>query len=93
MFQGETELMSYEDVATTVFTPLEYGCIGLAEEKAIEKFGKDNVRVFTTSFKPLVWNFNAKRDPKASFGKLVVHIPTDKVVGLHYIGPDAAEVT
>lgn len=37
LYQGETELMSYEDVATTVFTPLEYGTIGLSEEKAIEK--------------------------------------------------------
>jgi len=29
--------MSYEFVATTVFTPLEYGCIGHSEEDALEK--------------------------------------------------------
>ena len=32
--------MNYEDVATTVFTPLEYGCIGLSEEAAIKKYIK-----------------------------------------------------
>jgi len=27
--------MTYEDVATTVFTPLEYGSVGLSEENAL----------------------------------------------------------
>ena len=30
--------MSYENVATTVFTPLEYGCVGLSEDQSIEKY-------------------------------------------------------
>jgi thioredoxin reductase (NADPH) len=38
LYQNESELMSYEDIATTVFTPLEYGAIGLSEEKAYEKY-------------------------------------------------------
>jgi pyruvate/2-oxoglutarate dehydrogenase complex dihydrolipoamide dehydrogenase (E3) component len=36
-------LMSYENVATTVFTPLEYGCVGLSEEDAVKKYGKEDV--------------------------------------------------
>ena len=32
-------------VATTVFTPLEYGAIGYAEEDAIKEFGEDNIEV------------------------------------------------
>merc|ERR1719436_1766054 len=35
--------MDYDKVATTVFTPLEYGCIGYSEEDAKEEFGDDNV--------------------------------------------------
>jgi thioredoxin reductase (NADPH) len=35
----------YENVPTTVFTPLEYGCCGLSEEKAMEKFGEENIEV------------------------------------------------
>lgn len=34
LFAGATELMDYEFVATTVFTPIEYGCIGYSEEDA-----------------------------------------------------------
>lgn len=35
----------YINVATTVFTPLEYGCIGYSEEDAITKFGQENIEV------------------------------------------------
>ncbi len=35
----------YVNVPTTVFTPLEYGAIGLAEEDAAEIFGEDNLEV------------------------------------------------
>ena len=37
-------------VATTVFTPLEYGAIGYAEEDAIEKYGEDNIEVICFKF-------------------------------------------
>ena len=32
-------------VATTVFTPLEFGTVGFSEEKAIEAYGEDNIEV------------------------------------------------
>jgi len=32
--------MDYTNVATTVYTPLEYGAIGLAEEDAIKLYGE-----------------------------------------------------
>lgn len=45
--------MNYGLVATTVFTPLEYGCIGLCEEDAIKKYGEENIEIYHTYFKPL----------------------------------------
>jgi len=38
LFNGGTELMDYTNIATTVFTALEYGACGLSEEDAIAKF-------------------------------------------------------
>lgn len=32
--------MNYNLIATTVFTPLEYGCIGYSEEDAYKTFGE-----------------------------------------------------
>jgi len=52
--------MDYRDVATTIFTPLEYSCIGLSEERAIEIYGKDNLKIFENVFKPVTWNISAR---------------------------------
>ncbi|XP_040272261.1 thioredoxin reductase 2, mitochondrial isoform X2 [Bufo bufo] len=43
LFRHSSELMDYDSVPTTVFTPLEYGCVGLSEEKAIEIHGEDAI--------------------------------------------------
>lgn len=48
LFAGATTLMDYVNVPTTVFTPLEYGCCGYAEDEAKEKFGADNISTYHT---------------------------------------------
>ena len=50
-----TDLMDYESIPTTVFTPLEYGTVGLTEVEAKERFGEDNVATYHTKFQPLEW--------------------------------------
>jgi len=50
LFAGKTEKMDYNNVPTTVFTPLEYGCCGYSEEDAQAKFGKENVSNYHVSF-------------------------------------------
>lgn len=54
LFEPSNEQMDYENVCTTVFTPLEYGCCGLSEEEAREKHGSE-MMVYHTSFTPLEW--------------------------------------
>lgn len=39
-FAGSAEAMDYSNVCTTVFTPLEYACVGLSEEDAVQKLGE-----------------------------------------------------
>ena len=45
LFGGQAELCDYVNVCTTVFTPLEYSCCGLSEERAIELHGEANIEV------------------------------------------------
>jgi thioredoxin reductase (NADPH) len=45
LFADENAYMDYDNVATTVFTPLEYGCVGLSEEEAGIRNGADNIEV------------------------------------------------
>ena len=58
LYSGSTEKMDYSLVPTTVFTPQEYGCIGMSEEQAIEMYGEENVEVYHSYFKPLEWTIN-----------------------------------
>lgn len=37
--------MDYDNVATTVFSPLEYGCVGLTEDEAINRYTEDKIEV------------------------------------------------
>uniref|UniRef100_A0A7S0X6A9 thioredoxin-disulfide reductase (NADPH) n=1 Tax=Mantoniella antarctica TaxID=81844 RepID=A0A7S0X6A9_9CHLO len=101
IYNGGTLKMDYDLVPTTVFTPLEYGCIGMSEELAVETFGADNVEVYQSYFKPLEWVLNheehdgvAHREDNACYAKLITNLADDeRVVGFHYVGPGAGEVT
>jgi len=37
LFGGSKQIMDYVNIATTVFTPIEYGACGYSEEDAIKK--------------------------------------------------------
>ena len=101
LFGGSTLPMDYDTVPTTVFTPLEYGCIGLSEEDAKARYGDEDIEVYHSYLKPLEWTINhaehngvAVREDNQCFAKIVVHISdSERVVGLHYVGPDAGEIT
>lgn len=86
--------MDYVNVATTVFTPLEYGTVGLSEEEAREKF-KGDLKVFHIHFKPLEWALNWEHGEKnrTAYTKVCVQVSTDRVVGFHILSPNAGEVT
>ena len=62
LFNNASALTDYVNVATTVFTPLEYGAIGFSEEDAIKFFGEDNVDVFHGKFWPLEWTIAHRPD-------------------------------
>jgi len=83
----------YDMVCTTVFTPLEYGVCGLAEEEAVQQYGEEDIEVYHSNFWPLEWTV-AHRPENACYAKLVcVKSQKEKVVGFHYLGPNAGEVT
>jgi len=47
LFGGKPELkMDYNEVPTTVFTPIEYACVGMSEELATETHGAENLEVY-----------------------------------------------
>ncbi|XP_040214922.1 thioredoxin reductase 3 [Rana temporaria] len=83
----------YINVPTTVFTPMEYGCCGYSEEKAIEVFGEENLEVYHTLFWPLEWTVPG-RDNNQCYAKIICNKEDyERVVGFHVLGPNAGEIT
>ena len=93
LYANSTVQCDYINVPTTVFTPLEYGACGYSEEQAIDEFGEDNIEVYIQNFCPLEWQV-PHRPVNACFAKLIcLRYENERVVGFHYLGPNAGEVT
>ncbi|XP_015362258.1 thioredoxin reductase 3 [Marmota marmota marmota] len=93
LFGASSEKCDYMSVPTAVFTPLEYGCCGLSEEKAIEVYKKENLEVYHTLFWPLEWTI-AGRDNNTCYAKIICNkFDSDRVIGFHILGPNAGEIT
>jgi len=92
LFDGDTKAMNYTLIATTVFTPLEYGMCGLSEEQCKDKYGADGYTKFTKDAEPLGWAISPHRH-KDAFFKVLVDNKSGKVVGWHVLGPEAGEIT
>eukprot|EP01016_Furgasonia_blochmanni_P050690 TRINITY_DN786_c0_g1_i8.p1 TRINITY_DN786_c0_g1~~TRINITY_DN786_c0_g1_i8.p1 ORF type:complete len:525 (+),score=113.49 TRINITY_DN786_c0_g1_i8:457-2031(+) len=92
-------LMNYEQIPTTIFSPIEYGFVGLSEEEARKKYGDENIECYHSTFTPLEesvltrMNKEAMYIRKKSYAKLVVNkLDDERVLGVHFVGPNAGEV-
>lgn len=92
LFAGSNKLMNYKFIATTVFTPIEYGTTGYGEEEAIQKFGKENVVTYHATFKPLEWVYREENPGDICYVKMVCLRENEKIIGLHLVSPNAGEV-
>lgn len=88
VFGGKPTRVDYELVPTAVFTTPEIGAVGLTEERAKERLGA--VDIYETSFRPMRAALS-KRAEKV-FMKLIVDRESDRVMGAHVFGPEAAEM-
>jgi len=87
-YGGSAVRPDHRDVASAVFSHPPVATVGMTEDDALDKLG--DVDVYTSDFKPLR-NSLAGRDERA-FAKVIVDCRTDRVVGIHMIGPDAPEI-
>jgi glutathione reductase (NADPH) len=88
LFGGTALRPDYEYIPSAVFSNPPIGSVGLSEEEARAAYGA--VDVFKSTFKPMKLTL-AGGDEKTLM-KLVVDRASQKVVGLHMVGPDAGEI-
>jgi len=88
VFGNKPRKPDHRDVPSAVFCQPELANVGLTEEEARMRLGE--LRVFTSAFTPMKYTVSGRK--QRTFMKLIVEAATDKVVGAHMVGDDAAEL-
>ncbi len=88
LFGNNPRKVDYNCIPTAVFANPPIASVGLTEEEAKEKY--EEIGVYRSDFRAMK-NVVAGRDERALY-KMITDAKTDRVVGLHIIGPDAGEI-
>lgn len=88
VFGGKPTTVDYKCIPSAVFSHPPMAGVGMTEGEARNKLGA--VKVYTSDFRPMK-NVLAGRNERALY-KMVCEAVTERVVGLHMIGPDAPEI-
>ena len=86
-FGNQKRIVDYDDLATAVFCQPNIATVGFNEQDAHDTH---ELLIFKSHFRPMKNTLSG--NPEKSFMKLIVDKETDKVLGVHMIGPDAGEI-
>ncbi|MFA9467785.1 MULTISPECIES: dihydrolipoyl dehydrogenase [unclassified Streptococcus] len=88
--QGNHHKAKLDFTPAAVYTHPEIAMVGLTEEQAIEKYGKDNIIIGRNSF---TGNGRAIASSEAhGFVKVIAEKKYHEILGVHIIGPIAADM-
>tara|TARA_R110002096_G_scaffold375106_1_gene568783 strand:- start:14402 stop:15751 length:1350 start_codon:yes stop_codon:yes gene_type:complete len=87
-FANEQKSVDYSDIPTCVFSQPNLGTVGLTEEEAREKYS--DIDIYKSKFTPM--KYSLSDNDEKTIMKMIVDKETDRVVGVHMLGPDAGEI-
>jgi glutathione reductase (NADPH) len=91
LFGGkEGSKLDYDGIPTVIFSHPTVGTVGLTTPQAEEKYGKENVKVYQSTFTNMYFCFSEHKQ-KTRY-RLVCVGKEERVVGLHIIGKDSDEI-
>lgn len=88
LFGGNPRAIGHDCVPSAVFSQPPIAAVGLTEGEARARYG--NIRVYSADFRPMK-NVFAQRHERGLY-KLVVDAGTDRILGIHMIGPESPEI-
>ncbi|NGX93763.1 MAG: glutathione-disulfide reductase [Candidatus Afipia apatlaquensis] len=80
--------VDYADISTAVFSQPQVGTVGFTEAEARAQF--THVDIYKTDFRPIKATLSGSQSRVLM--KLIVDGMSDRVLGCHIVGPDAAEI-
>ncbi|MFZ3035477.1 MAG: glutathione-disulfide reductase, partial [Parvibaculum sp.] len=75
-------------IPTAVFSQPELGIVGLTEHDAREQYGE--IDIYKTSFRAMKHTMTGRQEK--TFMKLVVDAKSQRVLGVHLMGPSSGEI-
>lgn len=88
LFNDNPMSISHENVATAVFSQPPVGTVGITEHAARDRGLA--IDVYRTRFRPMKHTLTGREE--RIMMKLVVDRASDRVLGIHMLGPDAPEI-
>lgn len=88
LFNGGARRVAYDNIPTAIFSHPNVGTVGLSEEEARSR--NLDIAIYRTTFTPLRHTLTGRGEKVLM--KLVVDKASDRVLGVHMVGPEAGEV-
>lgn len=89
LYASHYKKVDYDNIPTAVFSQPSIGTVGLSESQARNKYPND-IDIYKTDFKPMKNTLSGSSE--RTLMKMIVVRSSDKVVGMHMVGPDAGEI-
>ena len=86
--ESASRRLNYDNIATAVFCQPNIGTVGVTEAEARQRW--ERVEVYESAFRPMKHTLTGRSE--RTFMKLIVDAVSDRVVGIHMVGPDAGEI-
>ncbi|KAL8930190.1 MAG: hypothetical protein Q9208_000807 [Pyrenodesmia sp. 3 TL-2023] len=84
--------LDYTNIPSVVFAHPEVGSIGMTEPEAIEKYGKENIKIYKTSFTAMYYAMMDPKDKAPTSYKVICHGEDERIVGMHILGSGSSEM-
>ena len=88
LYSENSAQLDYNNIPTAVFSQPELATVGLTEDQAREKY--QEIAVYRSDFKPMLETLGQGSD--RIFIKMIVDKASDRVLGCHMVGHNAAEI-
>jgi len=88
IFNDRRTTVDYDCIPSAVFSHPPLAAVGMTESEARNRFG--SIKVYQSDFRAMK-DVLAERNERALY-KMVTDADTDRILGLHMIGPDAPEI-
>lgn len=88
LFNEGRRRIGYDNIPTAIFSHPNVGTVGLSEAEARKQYA--DVKIFKSNFRALKHTLSGRME--RTLMKLVVDAGSDRVLGVHMVGPDAGEI-